>query len=81
MIDLSSTALDNFKKRNPDFPSEQLICGDFFQLQEQYDLMIEQTFFCAIDPSLRKDYAKHTATILKPKGNGKIQRTKIQDSS
>jgi hypothetical protein len=30
--------------------------------------MVEQTFFCAINPTLRKDYAEHAAKILKPGG-------------
>lgn len=30
--------------------------------------MIEQTFFCAIDPSRREEYAKQMARLLKPTG-------------
>ncbi len=70
LIDLSPTALAQFSERVPDFPTSQLICEDFFNHGNKYDLMIEQTFFCAIDPSLRSDYAKHTAEILNP--NGKL---------
>ncbi|MBL4592910.1 MAG: methyltransferase domain-containing protein [Flavobacteriales bacterium] len=70
LIDLSPTALEQFATRVPNFPKNQLICGDFFNHNEEYDLMIEQTFFCAINPSLRSDYAKHTAKILK--SNGKL---------
>ena len=68
LIDLSLTALSHFKKRVPEFPKEQLICADFFTHQVTYDIMIEQTFFCAINPSLRPNYAKHAAELLKPKG-------------
>jgi methyl halide transferase len=68
LIDLSPTALDKFKNRVPNFPNEQLICGDFFEHNGNYDLMIEQTFFCAINPNLRSKYAKHTAKILTNKG-------------
>ena len=32
--------------------------------------MIEQTFFCAIDPKLRKDYVHQSNKLLKP--NGKL---------
>ena len=39
---------------------------DFFKLEGQYDLIIEQTFFCAIDRSLRVDYAKQVDRLLKP---------------
>jgi len=68
VIDLSKTALENLKKRAPDFPSENLIHGDFFELQQSFDLIIEQTFFCAIDPSLRPKYALKMHEILCPKG-------------
>ncbi len=68
LIDLSSTALNDFSKRIPQFPTEQLICDDFFNHNEKYDLMIEQTFFCAISPDLRSQYVKHSSNILNIKG-------------
>lgn len=46
----------------------RVICEDFFQHQGQYDLVLEQTFFCAIDPALRSSYAQKMATLLKPGG-------------
>lgn len=45
-----------------------IICGDFFELTGSYDLILEQTFFCAIDPSLRKAYAEKMHALLKPGG-------------
>tara|TARA_B100000809_G_scaffold96615_1_gene95184 strand:+ start:370 stop:951 length:582 start_codon:yes stop_codon:yes gene_type:complete len=68
LIDLSPTALNLFSKRVPEFPEDQLICEDFFKHTEKYDLMIEQTFFCAINPELRSKYAKHTSNILNFRG-------------
>lgn len=47
-----------------------IICGDFFEHAATYDLILEQTFFCAIDPSLRPQYAQKMHQLLKP--NGKI---------
>jgi len=45
---------------------------DFFELDSThdclYDLLIEQTFFCAISPSQRPLYAKTVARILKKGG-------------
>ena len=70
LIDLSPLALENFKKRVPKFPLNQLICDDFFIYNDTYDLIIEQTFFCAINPNLRKQYAEHTSSILNK--NGKL---------
>jgi len=68
LLDWSSKALQNFKSRLPEFPSNQLINADFFQHRGQYDLMIEQTFFCALNPSLRKKYVQHSHQLLKNQG-------------
>jgi len=70
IIDFSTLALSEFANRVPSFPKNQLIEGDFFEHEGQYDLILEQTFFCAIDPSLRKDYVNHTSNLLNK--NGKI---------
>lgn len=70
VLDFALEPLQNLKQRMPEFPESQLIQQDFFKHKGQYDLIIEQTFFCAIDPSLRVDYVKHMNTLLKP--NGKL---------
>ncbi|MCI2228582.1 TPMT family class I SAM-dependent methyltransferase [Polaribacter sp. MSW13] len=68
VVDLSITALNNIKKRVPSFPSSQLIHANFFDLNITFDLVIEQTFFCAIDPDLRKNYASKIKDLLIEKG-------------
>ena len=70
LIDWAQKALDNFQKRNPKFPKSQLICGDFFKHQGQYELIIEQTFFCAIHPDLREKYLIQMKKLLAK--NGKL---------
>lgn len=70
LIDLSPTALNHFKKRVQGFDDNHLICSDFFDHYDKYDIVIEQTFFCAIDPCLRERYAQHVSEILLP--NGKL---------
>jgi SAM-dependent methyltransferase len=47
----------------------QIILGDFFDHSGQYDLILEQTFFCALNPDLRKDYAQKCYDLLKPNGS------------
>ena len=47
-----------------------LIQDDFFKLIGQFDLILEQTFFCAIHPSLRENYVKQILSLLKL--NGKL---------
>ena len=68
VIDISDKPLDNLKQRIPDFPSSQLVCADFFSFKGQFDLIIEQTFFCALEPSLRSAYAEKMAELIKPGG-------------
>lgn len=57
-----------FIKRVPHFPESQYLSGDFFQVTQKFDVVLEQTFFCAIDPKLREKYVEHMHSILKPKG-------------
>ena len=68
LLDFAQHPLDNFKARVPLFKKENLHKEDFFEHQGKYDLIIEQTFFCAIHPSLRKKYAVKMAELLKPGG-------------
>lgn len=68
VMDLSQTPLDNLKLRVPDFPDDRLICQDFFDHTGQYDIMLEQTFFCALNPELRPAYVKKASELLKPGG-------------
>lgn len=64
VIDLSPIPLQNLKERVPDFPDNQLLEGDFFELADQFDLILEQTMFCAIEPRLRMDYARKASELL-----------------
>ena len=68
VIDISKTALNNLKTRVPDFPQDQLIHSDFFDLDMSFDLIIEQTFFCALDPSLRDQYVSKMHSLLPAEG-------------
>lgn len=71
VIDFAEKALQEFSKRVPGFPKDHLICGDFFEMTEKdFDLILEQTFFCAINPVLRKNYAEKMYELLSP--NGKL---------
>ena len=70
VLDVASAPLETFRQQFSDFPVNQLINGDFFDHKGSYDLMVEQTFFCALDPMLRQDYVKKAWELLKP--NGKL---------
>ena len=72
-IDFSSGAVtylkNALKKRNLE---GRILHQDFFSLDEShegvYDLVLEQTFFCAISPKQRRDYVLNVSRILKPGG-------------
>lgn len=68
LIDIAPLAVSSFKERIPDFPAEKVICGDFFEHEGEYDLILEQTFFCALNPSLRHLYAKKMDALLSSGG-------------
>lgn len=65
VLDFAAEPLGNFKRNVPEFPSSRLIQEDFFAHSGQYDLILEQTFFCALDPSLRVNYIDHVKSLLK----------------
>lgn len=48
----------------------EVICGDFFEHAGLYDVIVEQTFFCALDVTLRNKYVDKMHSLLKE--NGKI---------
>ena len=72
-IDFSSGAVtylkNALKKRNLE---GRILHQDFFSLDEShegvYDLVLEQTFFCAIPPRQRQDYVLKVSRMLKPGG-------------
>ena len=68
LMDLTGGPFKGLLERCPDFPQDHLLIGDFFAHEGQYDLIIEQTFFCAIDPSLRERYAEKMSELLAPGG-------------
>ncbi len=68
VIDLAKQPLKNLQKRLPDFPAENLIHKDFFELHASFDLIVEQTFFCALNPDMREAYARKMADLLAPTG-------------
>ncbi len=71
VCDIAPAPLQNLLKRCPGIKADHLLLEDFFELKNrQFDLIIEQTFFCAINKKLRKKYFEKANELLKP--NGKI---------
>lgn len=71
VVDISKVPLENIKQRVPDFPNSHLLHQDFFDLESQnFDLILEQTFFCALNIGLRPRYVSKMHELLKT--NGKL---------
>lgn len=68
VLDWSEIAINNFKQNTPSFPENQSFCEDFFEHKGQYDIILEQTFFCALNPEIREKYAEKMHQLLKPGG-------------
>lgn len=70
VLDIAQEPLDTFAERLPEFPKDNLVRANFFEHQGQYDLILEQTFFCSFAPSVsnRMAYAKKMNNLLVPGG-------------
>jgi SAM-dependent methyltransferase len=68
ILDISILPLENFRLANPGFPESQIHHENFFEHEGNYDLIIEQTFFCALNPNLRKEYVRKMYSLLNPGG-------------
>jgi len=68
VLDYAPTPLNKLKEKFPHVDEKDFIEKDFFKLENQFDVIIEQTFFCALDLELRIKYAKKMHSLLKPKG-------------
>ncbi len=68
LIDISHNLVENLKKKFENETRIKVICDDFFNLTNKYDVVIEQTFFCALNPELRTNYVLKMKEILNPNG-------------
>jgi len=70
LIDIAPKAVEILQEKFKNNPEIKVLCQDFFKHTGNYDLIIEQTFFCAIPPARRKEYAEKAFSLLNP--NGKL---------
>ena len=75
--DLAPTACDAARAEVAAAPDAAIaarvdvVCADFFEPTElagTYDLIWDYTFLCALDPSVRAQWAERTASLLAPDG-------------
>jgi SAM-dependent methyltransferase len=70
VIDFAPLVAEKMKSYLSDYQNINIICADFFTHTGNYDLIFEQTFFCALDPSLRTKYVHKMSELLGK--NGKL---------
>jgi methyl halide transferase len=79
LMDLTGEPFKEFMERCPGFPPAHLLIGDFFMHEGAYDLILEQTFFCAIPVAMREAYVERMSHLLAP--GGKLAGVLFDDPS
>jgi SAM-dependent methyltransferase len=70
VIDISPTLVAALKQKFAENKNIKIVLGDFFEHKNQYDIIIEQTFFCALHPNDREKYVFKMHELLRK--NGKL---------
>lgn len=68
VCDWAKSSFAFLQQKVPNFPETHLLVANFFDLKLCVDLIIEQTFFCALPPSQRPDYVRQMASLLASDG-------------
>lgn len=68
ILDIVKEVLQKFADRVPEFPRNQLLCNDFFLLDDEFDIILEQTFFCALPIEKRAAYCIKMKSLIRPQG-------------
>lgn len=68
IIDIAPTLVQVLQNKFANNPNITIILGDFFELKHTYDLILEQTFFCALPPTMRQKYVWKMHQLLSNKG-------------
>ena len=68
LIDISEELTNRLRERFKKTPQVKVIYEDFFNHVGQYDLILEQTFFCAQILERREENVRHIASLLKRGG-------------
>ncbi|MCB0771665.1 MAG: SAM-dependent methyltransferase, partial [Flavobacteriales bacterium] len=68
VLDLTAAPYEDLLARCPDFPRDHLLVGDALDHHERYDVILEQTFFCALHPTLRERCVERMHAMLSEGG-------------
>ena len=67
LIDISEVVTARIAQKYKDQPIK-IVCEDFFKHTGSYDLILEQTFFCTLSPTMRDKYIDKCFDLLVPGG-------------
>lgn len=70
LIDIAPTLVEKLEEKFKDNSKIRIVLGDFFEHKGEYDLIFEQTFFCALNPAFREKYCDKMKSLLAE--NGKL---------
>lgn len=68
VIDIAPALVENLKQKFAENKNITIVLGDFFEHQGTYDFIIEQTFFCALPPTMRQRYVWKMHQLLSDHG-------------
>lgn len=68
LVDIAPDLCSQLEQRFAQTPAITVRCVDFFDLEGPYDLILEQTLFCAILPELREAYTLKMKGLLSEHG-------------
>ena len=68
VIDIAPTLIENLQEKFQNKSNLKIVLGDFFEHQGEYDLIVEQTFFCALPPKMREKYVQKMHQLLATDG-------------
>ena len=68
LLDWSAAVIERVRKVHPELPPSATVTEDFFTHEGEYDVILEQTFYCALPPDLRDDYVRQMYNLLAPGG-------------
>ena len=71
VLDIASQPLESIKKQFELNNHIKTVQNDFFQHTGKYELILEQTFFCALEPRFRESYIEKCHDLLNENGHVK----------
>lgn len=65
LVDISAAVTSKVEHRLKGYgASAKIVTANFFDMEGRFDLILEQTFFCALPPALRQRYADKMFELL-----------------